>query len=90
MTMIRVFHHGRKWPRIPNHLDGRECPRCHVGVFGPAAQAAHDDDHADLDQLLDLVRSKLGITEEQMDGEWKWTAVMGDEPADPKAIEEAG
>jgi hypothetical protein len=87
---IRIIDRGRKWPRIANHLDGRECPHCGVGVFGPRAVAKHQADHEDMWQLLEELRKRTGITEEEIGGKWKWTAVVDSEDAGMDAIEEAG
>lgn len=46
-----VIHHGQKWHRPNNHLDGRVCPRCWATVHGKDGQKHHEQWHADQDQI---------------------------------------
>lgn len=77
----RILHHGRKWPRPENHLDGRVCPECRATVHGRHGQKGHEDWHADLAGLLNDLSERSGLEKAE---EQPWTAVVDDdaEPLD--------
>lgn len=92
----RVIHHGRKWPRVNNHMDARHCPECALTVHGNEAQRDHLEYHeadweyfARLEKLLTELCKRTGIAEEQVTMPWNWTAVVEGQDAIDSG-EEAG
>jgi len=82
---FRVVHHGRQWPRVANHLDARTCPDCGSTVCG-RDQNRHQRWHDEQQDLLVKLCQRTGITEEEVDVPWRWTAVVGaDDPAELEA-----
>lgn len=65
--------HDRRWERALPHFDVRICPFCGALVFRAEGQKKHQADHEQLLQLMELVRERCGITEDD-DGQWAWTA----------------
>jgi hypothetical protein len=73
---FNVVHHGRKWRRVDNHLDARHCPHCGVTVHGNYGQNRHQEDHDETDRWMGEVSKRVGITEEEFEGRWTWSAVV--------------
>lgn len=79
MSVFRIIHHDRRWPRVANHLDGRECPHCKATVHGGhRGQQGHEEWHEEMWALLDEFRKRTGMAEEDIDvgGGTRWTAVV--------------
>jgi hypothetical protein len=60
----RIIHADKRWKRVENHLDGRECPICHVTVHGHQAQRDHLERHKDdirLREIVDQLAARAGI-----------------------------
>lgn len=70
---FRVYHHGRRWPRPDNHLDGRVCPECAVTVHGNRGQAKHFNWHIELAEVMNSVSSRAGVDEDE-GAPMPWTA----------------
>jgi len=71
---FRVLNLHRKWPRPGNHFDGRVCPECGTTAHGWKGQNAHGRWHAEQNRLLVMLCQRTGITEEQLEMPWSWTA----------------
>jgi hypothetical protein len=86
---FNVVHHGRKWPRVENHLDNRRCPDCKATVHGWAGQRGHQDYHDETNALLEELCKRVGLTEEDFEGRSTWSAVVesGDGPGELEAAE---
>ena len=84
MPVIRIVHHGRKWARVRNHLDGHHCPHCAATIHGPEAQRTHEQEHLRTWQMIEAVHLQLielaaraGLElVEQPDETWSWGATV--------------
>ena len=84
MRVAILHHNDRAWPRVLNHLDGRECPTCHATIHGQLAQRAHKKRHLDeavwrnrVNELVEEMAKRTGLTEELVElagDDWSWGA----------------
>lgn len=77
---VHILHHGKRWARPVNHLDGRVCPECHATVHGAYAQKTHEAWHAELAARFNALWEFTGY-ELPDTGEIGWTGTDNDREA---------
>lgn len=92
--MHKFVYIDRRWRKAQNHMDARHCPDCGATVHGRHGQNTHRNHHAAeeeyrerVEHLLTELSKRAGITEEDVELPWTWTAVVEDTEAEVAELE---
>jgi hypothetical protein len=87
MTLYTRIVHRNRWTAVLPHFDVRECPDCGACVHKQIGQNRHAMWHDEQRELQLELAKRTGITEEQFDAPWNWSAGVDGDDVDMAPID---